>query len=132
MPQPALWAVYLQVTAPGENAGETRRKQWIFMPAFKGELLEPGEKNSNEPFYFYRDQETLLQRTTWRLHHGLNAGAVTSLVDTLVEGEWTADPLITCEIHPREMAEITAEWRTPYRIITRLRRVSDATHRYSI
>lgn len=132
MPEPALWAVYFQMTLTSKtNPAESERMQWIFLPPFTGSIVPAGAKESPQPSYFFRKQEKLGQRTVWN-HYKEGLAQMVSGIPALEAAGWVAQPLITIEVAPWEMAEITKAWKFPYRLESRFKRVSNVTHQYTI
>jgi hypothetical protein len=129
---PALWAAYLQLTRDSaSHGGETERHQWVFIPPVDVDIA-PSHPLSGFSYY-HRHQEKLSQKTVWKHHSGRSIQVITAAVDSRLLDGWSADPMITCEVAAFELAELAnTNWKTPYRLLTRLKRVSEATHRYTI
>lgn len=130
MPEPALWAVYLQLLkASDDDADEMQRHQYVFLPSYSG-----GRVHVPTFSFFHRHQEKLTQKTVWRFNKTTPQGidGIRAAVSSLEEDSWVASPLITCQVAPFELEQILSDEKTPYRVLSRIRRVSDVTHRYTI
>lgn len=131
MAEPSLWAAYLQMTTPGDR-GEIKRNEWIFLPPLPPELAPEGSRTTPSFTFFTRSQEKLTHRTVWQYKTGWSLARMSTLIEALESQGWTASPLVTCAVAPWEMAEILKDQKTPYRLLTRFRRVVAVTHRYTI
>lgn len=130
MPEPSLWAVYLQLLkVADDDPTEMQRHQYVFLPAFTG-----GRVDVSTFSYFTRHQEKLTQKTVWRYNRAGSQGidGVKATLQFLESEAWEASPVITCQVAPFELEQILADQKTPYRVLSRIRRVSDVTHRYTI
>lgn len=120
-----LWAAYLEMT---HGDGDSRsRVQWIILPPTAG---------IDHPAVFHRRQDRRTHKTTWRVKHLNTDPKVRELTMEIAEFErrgWAAKEVITCQVHPMEMADIVREgWKTPYRLITRFERVAEARYGFRI
>jgi hypothetical protein len=111
------------------------RHQWILLPPMLENMAPPGAPILSNPSFFHRKQETPDNKTVWAAHM-LNAPhKYTALHLEIAELErigWAPKPIITCEVHPEEMRDIAAEWKTPWKVLNRLIRVADRKHGFKI
>lgn len=134
MGKPALWAAYLHITRPSEkHVGETERHQWVFIPPVPQELMPRGKEAILGFSFYHRHQDKLTQKSVWKHSEGRTREQFAQGIASYEMEHWVADELITCQVADFELAKLAKEgFKTPYGIISRLRRVSDVTHRYTI
>ena len=129
-----LFAAYLEVVDESD-AAHRRRRQWIILPQMPARLA-PGDSPITDSFsWFEREQRNAKHRAVWSYKQdtdGLFRRNLPGVITTYTEAGWTASPMITCEIHPTELAQILKEKKTPYRIMARLAKVAKGMHRLDI
>jgi hypothetical protein len=130
-----LFAAYLELV--NDDGTNRRRKQWVMLPQMPARLAPGDSPITNHKSWFEREQRNAAHRAVWRFHQdrsGNFAGDLARTVESRLEDGWslTLPQVLTCEIHPTELAEILAQQRTPYRVLHRLQKVSRSMYRIDI
>ena len=130
-----LFAAYIEIV--NESGPNRARKQWVILPQLPARLA-PGDAPITACLsWFEREQRSASHRAVWRYHLDTSGTFRRSLADTVsfrtAQG-WTMTlpEMITCEVHPTELAQILQEKKTPYRILQRLQKVSRSMYRIDI
>lgn len=133
--QPAeLYVMYLELIRPLSDGTDRARLQYIVFPQMPARLA-PGNSPTSENFvYFTRNQDSASRRTIWQYKHddGTLQRKLPKMITAYEEAGWQPSPVVVCEIHPTELAQILTERKTPYRIMNRLNRVAKAMYRIDI
>jgi hypothetical protein len=129
-----LFAAYVEVTMR-TAADHRRRRQWVILPPLPARLAPGDSPISGYLSWFERTQQTASHRAMWQYHTDGSGNFKRSLQRDL--GLYEADGwsltipdggILTCEIHPTELAQILVERKTPYRLLNRLQKVARSMH----
>lgn len=130
-----LFAAYVEMVE--ESGPNRRRKQWVVLPQMPARLA-PGDSPIT-PYlsWFEREQRSSSHRAVWSYHvdaSGLFRRSLSETIEMKMASGWTLTlpEMITCEVHPTELAQILKEKKTPYRILQRLQKVSRSMYRIDI
>lgn len=133
--QPAeLFATYIEI-CDDSRTEHRKRKQWIILPQMPARLAPGDSPTSNHLVWFEREQRRSSHRAVWNFREDTDGMLKRHLDDTVklyVADGWKLSPVITCEVHPTELAEILKNRKTPYRILSRLQKVARSMHRLDI
>lgn len=134
--QANLFAAYVEVTyqPAGQDSYYRRRVQWVILPQMPARLA-PGDSPITSTFsYFKREQNNTKHRAVWRFNSesAVLRRELPRQMNAYSDAGWTVSPVVTCEIHPTELAEILKEKKTPYRLLNRLKKVASGMHRLDI
>jgi hypothetical protein len=131
-----LYAAYIEVTRPLEDRdGDRQRRQWLVLPPLLPQYALDGQKPQLHISYFSRSQEHVKNRVAWRFFvdtEDIFPRDLAERVDRFVRLGYAASPLITCEVHHKELAELIASPKTPYRLLDRVQRVAKAKYGLAI
>lgn len=125
-----LFAAYIQMTKKLDSE-RTRREQYIIFPQMPARLAPGDCPVTNHFVWFHRVQNSLSHRAVWKFNRDVGGGFKEGLsyrVKMLADDDWEISPMITCEVHPTELAAILKEPKTPYRIMKRLEKVARGMH----
>jgi hypothetical protein len=130
-----LFAAYLELVA--DDGVNRRRKQWVVLPQMPARLAPGDSPITPHLSWFQREQRNSKHRAMWSYHVDTDGRFKQNLADVVsfnLAGGWemSLPEMLTCEIHPTELAQILKERRTPYRILQRLQKVSRSKYRIDI
>jgi hypothetical protein len=136
--QAHLFAAYVELThmsGDDEVAVRRRRRQWVILPQMPARLAPGDSPITGCLTYFEREQRDEKHRAVWEFQQDTSGSFTQTLsrtIDAYQEAGWKVSPVVTCEIHPTELAQILKDRKTPYRILNRLRKVAKGLHRLDI
>ena len=129
-----LYAAYIEITKDTAS-GDRRRKQWLILPPLPTELAPQGYAAQTAMLYFHREQESKNNRVAWK-HDFDRSGSLArwmrERIDRYTAAGWQVSPVMTCEVHPLELARLIQEPKTPYKVLERIQRVAKAKHNLAI
>jgi hypothetical protein len=128
-----LYAAYIELV--NEDGPNRRRKQWIVLPQLPARLAPGDSPIVGHMTWFERAQRNASHRAVWQFHADVSGQFKENLASTVLlhqDTGWVASPMITCEIHPTELAQVLRDRRTPYRIMARLQKVARSMYRLDI
>jgi hypothetical protein len=130
-----LFAAYLEIV--DESGPNRRRKQWIMLPQMPARLAPGDSPITSHLTWFEREQRSPSHRSVWAMHVDVSGMFRRNLADTvemkLADGwKMTLPQIITCEVHPTELAQILQDRKTPYRIKERLEKVARSMYRIDV
>lgn len=128
-----LYAAYIEMTVT-TGSGHRRRLQYIVLPQLPARLAPGNSPTSESLCYFTREQDRADQRSVWqyRVDDGRLSRTLPTKIQSYLDAGWAIAPVVVCEIHPTELAQIITERKTPYRIMNRLKKVAKAMYRIDI
>jgi hypothetical protein len=128
-----LFGTYVEVVL--QDGDHRRRRQWVILPQMPARLAPGDSPITSHLVWFEREQRNATHRAIWHYHKDTDSQFKRELGRHLQRYEraaWEVSPLITCEIHPTELAQILKERKTPYRILQRLQKVARSMYRLDI
>lgn len=129
-----LYAMYVQAVNEDPDSAHPRT-QWVVFPQMPARLAPGDSPVTSTLCWFERMQRHSKHRSPWRFHMDNGGQLKERLPDQIRQHEavgWTIGPVVTCELHPTELAAILRERRTPYRVLSRLTKVARSLHRLDI
>jgi hypothetical protein len=129
-----LYSAYVELTTE-TNSGERKRMQWVIFPPLPPRLAPGDSPTSDHLCYFTREQDRANHRAVWRYVVDTQDSFKDQLARTMriyQDAGWTPSEVITCEVHPTELADIIKSPKTPYRILQRLQKVARALYKIDI
>jgi hypothetical protein len=129
-----LFAAYVEAVDESDPA-HRRRRQWVILPPLPARLA-PGDAPATDYLvWFERQQRNAKHRAVWQYRRDVSKMFKRNLHDELealsLRG-FTVSEVMTCEIHPTELAQILKEPKTPYRILDRFKKVARSMYRLDI
>lgn len=128
-----LFAAYIEITRD-KASGDRQRVQYLIFPPLPADLA-PNGVGQMDMLYFHREQQSKTNRVAWKHQFDRTGTLVRWLRDRVQAYEnagWKVSPVITCEVHPAELARVIAEPKTPYKVLERIERVARAKYNLAI